>query len=406
MRAAAMLLLLAAGCTDGVPSRPGPSAAAPDPRLLAGLGYADFVDVDDPDGRPDGVIVRDPGRVAPGWSLVSVHGGGIALLLDEHGELLHRWKTDDRRWGNAELLDDGRLLVSALTGDGRYVLRLLDWDSEVLWTADVRAHHDAEVHPDGDKVVVLTFRDREDPEVDAEHIFRDEQITLLDLADGSVLGERSFHDMWKATEPGPGWIDKRWTDLPRKGVVRVDLYHSNSIEWMRRPGLAAVDPVYAAGNVLVSFRNQERVAIFDYAAGRLVWQWGMGEISGSHDASVLDNGNVLVFDNGLDRGWSRVVEVDPRSSRVVWEYRGETEGDLWAESRSSAQRLSNGNTLICEADQGRAREVTPAGEVVWEYWHPATDGKVGTLVRLYRLEAARVARLRAGPGRELPPIGG
>jgi len=35
-----------------------------------------------------------------------------------------------------------------------------------------------------------------------------------------------------------------------------------------------------------------------------------------------------------------------------------------------AQRLSNGNTLICEGCDGRIFEVTRAGEVVWEYVNP------------------------------------
>lgn len=37
---------------------------------------------------------------------------------------------------------------------------------------------------------------------------------------------------------------------------------------------------------------------------------------------------------------------------------------------SSARRLPNGNTLICEGMYGRIFQVTQSGETVWEYMNP------------------------------------
>ena len=92
---------------------------------------------------------------------------------------------------------------------------------------------------------------------------------------------------------------------------------------------------------------------------------------------MLDNGNILVFDNGLHQngfpmGWSRVLEVNPDSGKIVWSYEGgdKTTQYFYSSTMSSCQRLPNGNTLICEGPKGRFFEVTAGGEIVWEYINP------------------------------------
>jgi hypothetical protein len=84
---------------------------------------------------------------------------------------------------------------------------------------------------------------------------------------------------------------------------------------------------------------------------------------------------VLIFDNGTHRRdhpapYSRVIEVDPRTSAIVWEYHDQSLFDFFSPYISGAQRLANGNTLICEGCDGRIFEVTSDGQVVWEYVNP------------------------------------
>jgi hypothetical protein len=175
----------------------------------------------------------------------------------------------------------------------------------------------------------------------------------------------------------------------------MDLLHANSIEWMRRPALAARHPLYALGNVLVSMRHQDAVAVFDWARGEVVWTWGQGEIRGPHCASVLDNGNFLIFDNRLGEGWSRVVELDPLARKIVWQWHAPKREEFYTKSRGSAQRLPNGNTLIAESDRGHAFEVTPDGDVVWDWWNPHRDraGHPATIIRMTRHPAPLIERL-------------
>jgi len=65
-----------------------------------------------------------------------------------------------------------------------------------------------------------------------------------------------------------------------------------------------------------------------------------------------------------------VIELDPRTHKTVWEYRAKPAYTFFSPHISGAQRLPTGNTLICEGQWGRLFEVTPEGDIVWEYVSP------------------------------------
>ena len=54
----------------------------------------------------------------------------------------------------------------------------------------------------------------------------------------------------------------------------------------------------------------------------------------------------------------------------VWSYTAETPTDFYSRVMGSAQRLPNGNTLICESTSGNLFQVTPDGKTVWKYRYP------------------------------------
>jgi hypothetical protein len=108
-------------------------------------------------------------------------------------------------------------------------------------------------------------------------------------------------------------------------------------------------------------------------------------------------GHVLVFNNGLRRtggAYSTVDEivlpVDDKGEyeytkgkafapdKAVWSYAAPKKTDFYASIISGAQRLPNGDTLICSGTNGTVFEVTPKDEVVWKYVNPAkSDGGFG-----------------------------
>ncbi|NJM92817.1 MAG: hypothetical protein HC861_09515, partial [Rhodospirillaceae bacterium] len=97
-----------------------------------------------------------------------------------------------------------------------------------------------------------------------------------------------------------------------------------------------------------------------------------------HDAQILPAGTLLLFDNEGQqrRPWrSRVLELDPVTSHIVWSYAGRADEPLESLSRSSQTRLANGNTLIVESMAGRVIEVAPNGDTVWEFVNPVRGGE-------------------------------
>lgn len=215
---------------------------------------------------------------------------------------------------------------------------------------------------------------------------RDHFVVLLD-GHGAQLEEASLLELLR-TAPEPfelKRIEAHWSRP--EGTDEVDLIHANSIEWMRWTRLFGSNPLYGPSHFVMSLRNQDTVLIADWKTRRVLWTWGQGQISGPHDATLLRSGNVLVFDNGLGRGWSRVVEVDPRTDELVREYRAPEGETFFTATRGAAQRLANGNTLITDSERGRVFEVTPSGNVVWDFRNPNRDseGKPYIIVRMRRL---------------------
>ena len=66
------------------------------------------------------------------------------------------------------------------------------------------------------------------------------------------------------------------------------------------------------------------------------------------------------------------------SKQVTWKYGSVGNLTLFSQFGSSAQRLPNGNTLICATTTGYLLEVTAAGDVVWEYINPITSSGTKT----------------------------
>jgi hypothetical protein len=171
------------------------------------------------------------------------------------------------------------------------------------------------------------------------------------------------------------------------------------------------DKRFHPDNIMIDSREGNFLAIIDRQTGKIVWRIGpdypdsgrppaqrafnhtvprpVDQLVGLHDSHMIPKGlpgagNVLVFDNQGSAGFppaylasfagSRVVEIDPRRKEIVWQYNAENSGAaLWtffSSFISSARRLPNGNTLICEGMNGRLFQVTPKGQIVWEYVNP------------------------------------
>jgi outer membrane protein assembly factor BamB len=87
-----------------------------------------------------------------------------------------------------------------------------------------------------------------------------------------------------------------------------------------------------------------------------------------------------VFNNHLTAKTSSVQIIDPHTGKLSWEYRGPDLAPLASKSSSGVEVLDNGNILITETNKGRVLEITPKGEIVWEFHNPFKTGERGALV--------------------------
>lgn len=330
----------------------------------------------DPNPERRGVILHEPGETWPGLNLYGPETEPVAYLVDMEGKVVYRWSVEGDAWQHRELLPDGSLLAIVVD---QAVLKL-DRDSNLLWRRPGRFHHGLWVDGDG-TIYALTEVPEAVPAIHGETETLVDYVTILS-PEGEVLERFSLLDL--ILESPYAFLLTRIDDVEMgRGGGPIDPVHANHVE-VFDGRLADRSPLFARGNLLLSLRNPNLIVILDAETREIVWAWGPNNLMFQHQPTLLDNGHLLVFDNGVER--SRVLELDPldpSGGRIVWSYAAE---DFFSESRGSVQRLGNGNTLITESDTGYVFEVTPEGERVWIFAGPhfTGDGKRATIWRMTR----------------------
>ena len=403
----ALLLLTLAGCggqksdsKNGEASTPGrsgkwkparnPAAAKEDRAEVEALPYLRGYNAPI-DGR-NGVVVYDRERAAPGLNLLASGHAAEAILLTMEGRELRRWALPLAQafprlaqrphaekldfWRRVRLLDDGSLLAIY---EGLGVVKI-DRASRLQWKRAGAFHHDLDVAPDG-SIWLLDREGKVLPRINPKEGVLEDFVTKL-APNGKVVDRISILRAFEES-PFASYLDA----MPHTG----DILHTNTLELLDG-SLADQIPAFKAGNLLVSVLQTSTLAVIDPETGQVVWAL-RGKWRKQHQPTVLANDHLLLFDNiGIDRDHSRALEIDPRRGEIVWQYAGPPEAPLASRTLGSVQRLANGNTLITEAERGRAVEVTPDNRIVWEYHSPFRTGEqdalVAALLEVIRLDPA------------------
>lgn len=129
---------------------------------------------------------------------------------------------------------------------------------------------------------------------------------------------------------------------------------------------------------LLSMKELGTVAKIPRSTGEIEWmingsqnQFDYGDdeiIQVQHQFEVLENGNLLMFDNGTQqRGYSRAVELDidedALTANQVWEYIREP--SVFVAAKGDVHRFDNGNTQVVWSSVGEIQMVSPDGTPVW-----------------------------------------
>ncbi len=402
----------------------------------------------EPSVFPTGTTIYDPARAFNAFVLFA-GGDGVSRLIDLNGNVVHEWKftgqpvsfIDPALVGGAR----GRIFVTLETEDGkgtdlvpgRVQTRInktvgeVDWDGKTVWRFGPEApggraqqHHDIARLPNGNTLVLANI-----------------VYPLPGFAAPQVLDELAYEVnpegvivwTWAASDH----IDEIGFSPEELKLLRnaknADYLHVNDLKpvgpnhWFDEG-----DQRFAPDNLIFDSRNGNFIAIIDRKTRKIVWTLGphfppvaadgggasrklprpIDQISGQHDAQIIPKGlpgagNLLVFDNQGAAGYppaattltggSRVLEINPVTQQVVWQYSAAESGAAGWTFRSThisnARRLPNGNTFVDEGQIGRLFQVTPQGEIVWEYVNPyprrgkdAETGKATINYSVYRAE--------------------
>ena len=359
--------------------------------------------------RGVGLIGVDKSRSFGGYTLFCPLTSDVAHLVDIDGNEVHRWKLPGRIGRHARILSNGNLAVNTMDPNrkdifpffnkyGGGVMSELDPEGKVVRQfRDEFGHHDQFHFGDG-RLLYASL----------EALSKEDSAKIVGGVPGTEINGITYADTIKEVDANGNltWEWKVSERLPRDEYPLQPHYTREHY-----PLINAVFPL-KDGNILASMRSVSAVVIISKATGDIIWSLKSDVLAQQHCANELPNGNILIFDNGAFRAgesimYSRAIEVDRKTKEIVWEYRDKSQMiSFYTPFMGSAQRLANGNTLLCESGFGRLFEVTREGYVCWEYVNPHFQayqdvrtaklfpGESNALFRAYRYSAEEIPWLK------------
>ncbi len=366
-----------------------------------------------------------------GYTLFAPMPSTTTYLINNSGGVVHTWPNIYNPSLSVYLLQNGNLLrtaegrVQEIDQDGTVV-----WDFECS-SDEHRRHHDIEPLPNGN-VLIIAWETKTAAEAIAagrnpnnlregelwpDHVI---EVEPNGASGGNIVWEWHVWDhLIQNYDPSkenfgvvgehPELVD---INFPHIGPasVKADWNHMNSIDYNEE-----------LDQILLSVNTFQEIWVVDHSTtteeaashaggnsgkgGDILYRWGnpqayhAGDASDTkffhqHDAQWIESdrlgeGNILVFNNGFNRpegAYSSVDEIVPpvdengnylltpgsayEPEEQVWIYTAENPTDFYSQNIGGAQRLPNGNTLICNGANGYFFEVTYGKETIWEYTNP------------------------------------
>jgi hypothetical protein len=339
----------------------------------------------------NGLTVFDAAHTSPGLTLLSgfFDGGTEVRLIRSNGSIVHRWpvrvldlfedfafvrpsvSVPAHNWG-AEIhgvwaLPDGSVVLNFdYVGAAK-----IDRCGAVVWTLRRLAHHSLEPASDGG-FWIPSQRYVEDHSRFPALIPPYREDTILHVsAGGQVIKEMSVLDLLFKNDL-QAFLFANLKGLQLATADSLEFTHLNDVEELTRE-VAEGFSGFAAGDLLVSLRNQNLLLVVDPVTEIVKWHKA-GPWLRQHDPDFQADGTITVFNNNDDGtktgavlGGSNIMTVEPATDRTSVAY-GTRPGQTWyTDVMGKHQRLDNGHFLITETLAGRVFEVDPEGQVVWEY---------------------------------------
>ncbi|MEC7242510.1 MAG: aryl-sulfate sulfotransferase [Myxococcota bacterium] len=313
------------------------------------------------DRRPNGVMYlmdQTDRRTSAG-----ADGPTRFVGVDQLGRLIWDHNSGDNTLGHApfvEVLETGNFFYRTATGGVE-----LTPMGEIVASFDAGEdlHHDAERLPNGNWVLMTQTYDT----VESEELG-----PFTVVGDGLVEVDPEGKEVWRwEIRDHLDWEETQ-TEFndPSEGLKRSDWTHANSVQYVEEDD-----------GFLMSIRHLSQVIFIDRSSGEILWTLGEGGdfeltkgvwFSGQHDAQLLGNGEMLLYDNSLNgslpesRGLRLGLDFDEMSVEILQEFNA----GVAAYSMGSIRLLESGGVLLSSGGHrtdgvpSRVMEFGPAGEEV------------------------------------------
>jgi hypothetical protein len=364
-------------------------------------------------------LINKCGQQVHSWT--SSYKPGLSVHLLQDGSILRTGNVNNPRF--------------ALGGGSGGIIEKIAWDGTLLWSYQISdstmcQHHDIRPMLNGNVLAIVweakTYNEaisvgRDSSKTNAiawfekiieiaptglntgkivwqwrvwDHLIQDVDEERINYGNVAVNPERINVNYMTAPNPKTSeWIHANSIDYnPELDQIMISAYGFNEI-WIIDHSTTTEE---AASDIGGNFGK----------GGGLLYRWGNPaafnrgtgsnkKLFGQHSAhwipnELVDGGKIMIFNNGL-RGSTNYSSVDiiapPQDGygnyflesnkpfdpiQQDWIYTDSIRTKLFSSNYSGAQRLPNGNTLICSGSIGLFFEITPSNKYVWEYKNPVS----------------------------------
>jgi len=364
-------------------------------------------------------LIDNCGFLVNEWE--SNYNPGLSAYLLPDGNLLRTIRTNSS------------FFLGGGTGGG---LEIRDWDNDLVWQyiysqdSIHHQHHDMEYLPNGNILLIAWEYLPAQAAIDAGRnpigtglaFWPDKIVEIKPIGTDSIKTVWEWHAFdhiiqdFDNTKPNYGIVAEHpeLIDLNYRTDTNSDWLHTNGVDY--NPQL---------DQIILSVRNYSEFWVIDHSTtteeaaghtggnsgkgGDILYRWGNPQtynrgtsadrvFYAQHDAhwipdGIPGSGNIMVFNNGkglISNVHSSIDVIAPPvdasgnytinesdafgPTELAWTYEAATMTDFYSSNVSGAQRLPNGNTLICEGTSGHLFEVNQDGELLWDYVVPVSFG--------------------------------
>ena len=300
-------------------------------------------------------------------------GNGEVYAINLQGEIVHQWQLPWAPGLYGYLLPNGNLFYMGKSNEKSDVdfplwerfkggiIAEFDKNSELIFKyEDVYQHHDARRTDNGGVIYLAVEEVNQNLAAKVQGGMIPEDYSGKMWSDVLIEIDKNNNRIWE-------WHSTEHLDIDKHKIT----FNDPRDEWSHGNTVVPIEN----DKVLVSFRNISTVALINKKTGKFIWEIGPEIIAQQHDPHILSNGNVLIFDNGVHRfdepmPYSRIIEIDPISKDIIWEYSDKPKFNFFSPYISGVLKLPNDNVMITEGNFGRIFQVDINGNIVWEYISP------------------------------------